>query len=148
MSHHHELYKNLPQGVESWPGYCEHKKGDGIRFVAVDLEKQKPNTIFFKAHQLCQLFSTSFWYRIVASSLHSLPLIKQWQSGLDPFPFSFFSFCLALPSVGSMLIAWKKKSRGKKKNQLKNTNTSDVIFLFYVKEKNISVFRSDQGNTT
>jgi len=47
-----------------------------------------------------------------------------------------------------MLIAWKKKSRGKKKNQLKNTNTSDVIFLFYVKEKNISVFRSDQGNTT
>lgn len=63
MSYHHELFKDLPQGIESWPGHCKRKflqsyfftqnqssliptidkEGDGIRFI-VDLENVKKNS--------------------------------------------------------------------------------------------------------
>jgi len=68
-------------------------------------------------------------------------------------PFFFlFLLHLILLSVGSMLIAWKinpkRKEKKLKEKQLKNTNTSGVIFLFYVETegKNPPVFRSDQAN--
>jgi len=42
----------------------------------------------------------------------------------------------------------EKREQTERKKQLKNTNTSGVIFLFYVEteEKTPPVFRSDQAN--
>jgi len=77
VSYHHELYKDLPQGTESWPSYCKDKKRDGIRFIAVDLEKQKP-PIFFKAQRPCQLFfdKPALGVERLRLFLHSILLIK------------------------------------------------------------------------